>query len=465
MRSDLMKRSTAMTISNNFFFRRTARLLRLATVLILAGCALWVGYRVPLNYAKTSAPANPLPDLRGHAVDEHLRQEGLYNSLAEAIDPLFAQETKLTASNGSASHNFGRSVAISGDTAVVGAPGNAGPNGIHGAAYVFVRSGTAWYQQAIITASDGADFDHFGASVAIDGNTTVVGAPGASGPNGNQGAAYVFVRNGTTWTQQQKLTVSDGVSDFYPAEFGSSVAISWNTVAVGMPGATIDYYPVGAAYVFARSGTTWTQQQKLMVSGDATVVYFGWSVAISGSTVAVVSPCYDWSDGGFICPDSVYVYVRSGTTWTLQQKLTTSDAFGRVAISGDTLAVGAPAASAAYVFVRSGTTWTLQQKLTASDVRNAGNFGDSVAISGDTLAVGAPLTTTEGYLQCQGAAYFFTRSGTTWTQQQKLMASDRATNDELGYSVAISGGRVVAGAPFDSIGANPGQGSAYVFAP
>jgi hypothetical protein len=465
-----------MTISNNFFFPRIIQPSRLASMLILAGCALWLGLRVPVNYARTVTPANPLPDPREQKAVEHLKQEGLYDTLAETINPLFAQETKLTASNGAASHRFGGSVAISADTAVVGAPDASGPNGNQGAAYVFARSGTAWYQQAMLTASDGAGFDYFGASVAIDGNTAVVGAPGASGPNGDQGAAYVFARSGTAWTLQQKLTASDGVSDLYPADFGSSVAISWNTVVVGMPGATIDYYPVGAAFVFVRSGTSWTQQQKLTVSDDATVVYYGWKVAISGSTVAVLTSCYDWSEGGSVCPESVYVYVRGGTTWTLQQKITTADTLGTVAVSGDTLAIGAPYAytgatgpdphtGAVYVYVRNGTAWTLQQRITASDVWSANTFGGSVAISGNTLAVGAPYETTEGLLQYQGAAYVFARSGTTWTQQRKLMASDRAPGDQLGSSVSVSGGTVVAGAPFDDIGANQNQGSAYVFAP
>ncbi|HKQ74877.1 MAG TPA: FG-GAP repeat protein [Blastocatellia bacterium] len=452
-----------MTISNNFFFRRGARLLRMASVLMLAGCALWLGHRVPVSHARTGAPANPPPELRGRGAVEYLKHEGLYGMLAEAINPFFAQETKLTASNGAAFDYFG-SVAISGDTLVVGA-GGGGPEN-QGAAYVFVRSGTAWNQQTILTASDGAAFDYFGSSVAIDGNTAVIGAPGATGPNGNQGAVYVFVRSGTTWTQQQKLTVvSDGVSDGFDDYFGISVAISGNTVAVGAPYVTLDNYLQGAAYVFARSGTTWTQQQKLTTSGDATAIYFGWSVAISGSTVAVAASCYDWSDGGFICPDSVYVYARSGTTWPLQQRLTTSDTFGEVAISGDTLVVGAYVARAAYVFVRSGTTWTLQQMLTIPNGMNHDHFGASVAISGNTLAVGAPYESTEGWLQYQGAAYVFARSGTTWTQQQKLMASDRAKDDNFASSIAISGGTAVAGVPCDSIGAIQRQGSAYVFAP
>jgi hypothetical protein len=200
-----------MSISNNFFFRRIIQPSRLASVLILAGCALCLGLRAPVNHARTGAPANPL----------------------------FTQETKLTASNGAAFHNFGKSVAISGATVVVGSSGG-GPNGNQGAAYVFVRNGTSWYQQAILTASDGADGAGFGASVAIDGNTAVVGAPGALGPNGNQGAAYVFARNGTTWTQQQKLTVSDGISDGFDDYFGGSVAVSGDTVVAGASQVTLD---------------------------------------------------------------------------------------------------------------------------------------------------------------------------------------------------------------------------------
>jgi len=270
-----------------------------------------------------------------------------------------------------------------------------------GAAYVFVRNGTTWTQQQKLTASDGVLYDHFGISVAISGNTVVVGA-------GGWGAAYIFVRSGTTWTQQQKLIASDGaVGDL----FGDSVAISWDTVVVGAPSPYYPYPGQGAAYVFVRSGTTWTQQQKLTASDSEPYDQFGASVAISGDTVVVGRPDYG-------------------------------------------------AMGAAYVFVRSGTTWTQQQKLTASDGKVYDFLGYTIAISGNTMVIGAPISNI-GANTYQGAAYVFARSGTTWTQQQKLTASDGGFNHWFGTSVAISADKVVVGA----IGVDYGSGAAYVFVP
>jgi hypothetical protein len=618
----------------------------MATALILAGCALWLGLQVPVNHARSGATANPLPDLHGHQAVEHLKQEGLYNTLAEAvaaarynadpmpspdayrfsnpaqalratftssgarfvsskgrwdrelaikligygygsrmtaldsrnivarrnrieheysvkesatrnprsaikewfvnseagvehgftlperpptdragsealrvemeiggdfepqldaagqavtlgcgcgadgltydklrvydarhremaarferegkrlaivvddrqaeypltIDPLFAQQAKLTASDGAAEDRFGALVAISGNTAVVGAPyANTGGWGYQGAAYVFVRSGTTWTQQQKLTASDGAAYDYFGASVAISENTVVVGAINA---NSYQGAAYVFARSGTTWIQQQKLMASDA-ADF--DQFGLSVAINGNTVAVGAPNADIGWNEEqGAAYIFARSGTTWTQQQKLTASEGLYGDYFGVSTALSQDTLVVGAT----GSNSYSFQGAAYVFARSGTIWTQQQKLmasdgTDSDFFGSsVAISGDTLVVGAYNANfgsnegqgSAYVFVRSGTTWTQQQKLTASNGMAYNYFGASVAISGDTLAIGAPLANT--------GVYVFVRSGSTWNLQQEITASG-------GASVAISWNTLVVGAPGDFP-----KGAAYVF--
>ena len=200
------------------------------------------------------------------------------------IDPMlalqatttFSQQAKLTASDGDNNDFFGISVAIDGDTAVAGAPLDNGDLSNQGAAYVFTRSGTTWTEQQKLTASDGKANDLFGTSVAIDGDTVVAGAPGDGG-TANSGAAYVFTRSGTTWTEQQKLTASDGAANDL---FGASVSIDGDTAVVGAPnddGGTINQ---GAAYVFTRSGTTWTEQQKLTASDGAANDFFGASVAI-----------------------------------------------------------------------------------------------------------------------------------------------------------------------------------------
>ncbi len=390
--------------------------------------------------------------------------------------PLATTETNLlgantlTANDGAASDFFGSVVAISGDYALIGASNKTiGSNSVQGAAYIFVRSGTAWTQQARLTASDGAASDQFGSSVAISGDYALVGAyhKTTTGFNLQQGAAYMFVRSGTTWTLQQQLTASDGAFNDY---FGSSVAISGDYAIVGAFGRN---YNQGAAYVFVRSVSSWTQQTRLTASDGATYDRFGWSVAISGAYTIVGA--YERTVGNNSYQGSAYIFARSGGTWTQQQQLiatdgSANDEFGRsVAISGDYALVGAynktiggnTAQGVAYVFARSGSTWTQQQQLIATDGGAYERFGWSVALSGDYAIMGAyqkPITKSN-----QGAAYIFFRSGSTWTQQQRLIASDANVDDRFGYSVAISGNYSIMGAYTKTIGSNSAQGAAYVF--
>lgn len=420
------------------------------------------------------------PTLRGEEAVNQLKQNGQYDSLMQAVKAArkdngqiggeqdapdaIGQSVKLTASDGAANDQFGQAVAISGDTAVVGAWQDVTSFTDQGSAYVFVRSGTTWTQQQKLTASAGAAFDLFGGSVSISGDTIIVGSVGDTvGGMSAQGSAYIFTRSGTVWTQQQKLTAADGASD---DSFGSSVVVSGNTAIIGAYGD--DNYK-GAAYVFVRSGTIWSQQQKLTASDGAADDTFGVGVAISSETVIVGAYGDDNSKG------SAYVFVRSGTSWTQQQKLTAADGaavdyFGSsVAISGDTVivsafqnTVGANAnQGAAYVFTRSGTSWSQQQKLTAADGAAGDLFGSNVAISGDTAVVGAYVDDVN--FTNQGSAYVFTRSGTTWTQQEKLTAADGAADDEFGQSVAISGNDIMVGALLDNIGTRSDQGSVYMF--
>jgi hypothetical protein len=386
----------------------------------------------------------------------------------------WSQEAKLTAGDGAASDGFGWSVALSGDTAVVGAfLDDIGVNIEQGSAYVFTRNGTTWSQEAKLTAGDGAAGDQFGYSVALSGDTALVGAFGDDiGANASQGSAYVFTRSGTTWSQQAKLTAGDGAAS---DRFGSSVAVSGDTAVVGVAADDIGANSnQGSAYVFTRSGTTWSQQAKLTAGDGAAFDEFGDSVAVSGDT-AVVGALFD-AIGANIQQGSAYVFTRSGTTWSEQAKLTAGDGaandlFGHsVAVSGDTAVVGAlgddiganSSQGSAFVFTRSGTTWSQQAKLTAGDGAANDVFGYSVALSGDTAVVGA-FRDDIGANTDQGSAYVFTRSGTNWSQQAKLTAGDGAANDEFGLSVALSGDTAVVGAFQDDIGANTDQGSAYVF--
>ena len=382
------------------------------------------------------------------------------------VDPLIFLETKLTASDGADFDYFGRSVALSGDTALVGAAQHdVGGNENQGAAYVFVRSGGIWAQQAQLSAADGSPGDSFGDSVALSGNTAVVGAPwNDAGGSVRQGSAYVFVRSGTTWTQQAQLAASDGESS---DKFGDSVAISGDTALVGASADAMGTQgDQGSAYVFVRSGTIWTQQAKLIALDGAGWTKLGTSVALSGDTALVGAP----GDDTGVSPGSAYIFVRSGATWSQQAKLTaadgaSSDCFGiSVALSGDTALVGADRDNvgaagdqgSAYVFVRSGTIWTQQDKITAADGGALHKFGASVALSGDTALIGAP-----GH--GAGCAYIFVRSGAAWPQQAKLTASDGGANDKLGSSAALSRDTALVGALEDDLGPHPDPGSAYLF--
>jgi len=429
-------------------------LLLTATLIVCLGAAALV--------AAAPANAGPPPGPPGSADD--------------LLALLAVQQAKLTATDGAVGDWFGCSVALSGDTAVVGAEhDDVGTNADQGSAYVFVRNGTTWSQQAKLTATDGAAGDRFGYSVAISGDTAVVGAHfDGVGANAQQGSAYVFVRSGTTWSQQAMLTAADGAASDL---FGTSVAISGETAVVGAPyhhvGANADQ---GSAYVFVRSGTTWNQQQQLTAADGATYDKFGYSVAISGDT-AVVGACAD-EVGANAMQGSAYVFVRSGTTWSQQQQLTASDGaagdeFGySVALSGETAVVGAylddvggnADQGSAYVFLRSGTTWSQQAQLTAADGAAGDFFGFSVALSGETAVVGA-LNDHIGTNGNQGSACAFVRSGATWSQQTQLVAGDGAAGDCFGYSAAVSGDTAAVCTAYDTVGANEAQGSAYVFLP
>jgi len=380
---------------------------------------------------------------------------------------LTTQQQKIVASDIQANDNFGYSVAISGDTAVVGAQYEDIGGTSAGAAYVFTRSGTTWTEQQKIQASDKQASDFFGYSVAIDGDTAVVGAWYEETGATDSGSAYIFTRSGTTWTQQQKIVSSD-LQAF--DQFGASVSIDGDTVVVGATGEDTGGQQAGAAYVFTRSGTTWTQQQKIQASDIGAGDGFGISVSISGDTVVVGAQL---EDTGGTDAGAAYVFTRSGTTWTQQAKIQSSDIeandrFGySVAIDGDTVVVsayyedtGGTNAGAAYIFTRSGTTWTQQQKIQASDAQAIDQFGWSVSIDGDTVVVGAFAEDTGG--TSAGAAYIFTRDGTTWTQQQKIQASDVQAGDQFGISVSIDGETVVVGAHFEDAGGAE-AGAAYIF--
>ena len=344
---------------------------------------------------------------------------------------------KLIASDAAEGDRFGGAVALDGDTVVIGAWHHdqaGGPNA--GSAYIFVRSGGVWTQEAELTASDAPAHDYFGWSVAIEGDTAVVGTLGDG--------AYVFVRSGGVWTEQAKLTG--------PVPCGLSVALDGDTAVIGAMQPGQGWYGPVSAYVFVRSGGEWTRTAELIPSDYADCAGEDcFSVAVSGDTAMIVA------DG------SAYVFVAiwGGLRWTEQAKLTGPGGLGRsVALSGDTALIGA--GSSAYVFVGAADAWIQQAELTASDAAEGDWFGYSVAVSGDMAVIGAPNHDhPDGELA--GSAYVFVRSGGVWTEQAKLTASDAAVYDHFGHSVAIEGDTAVIGAYMDTHAGGEWAGSAYVF--
>jgi len=371
----------------------------------------------------------------------------LLAALAAAANPAWTEQAELTASDGFAGDQFGWSVSVSGDTAVIGAVSK---NNAQGAAYVLVRSGGVWAQQQELTASDGAADDQFGFSASVSGDTAVIGAWNKTvNSQPQQGAAYVFVRANGVWTQQQEMTASDGAAG---DSFGYSVSVSGDTAVIGAPGN-------GAAYVFVRNGGAWSKQQELTASDEAAGDYFGYSVSVSGNMALIGASAKNIYQG------AAYVFVLSNGLWGQQQELTASDgaaddAFGySVAMNGESAVIGAPGKNgsqgAAYGFLLSGGAWGQEQKLTASDSAAGDSFGNSVSVSGASAVIAAYHKSAD-----QGAAYLFALSGGAWGQQQELTASDGVANDYFGFSVSVSGDTAAIGA----VGRENSLGGAYVFA-
>lgn len=427
----------------------------------------------------------------------------------------FVQEAYIKPSNTQWIDNFGHSVAIDGDTAIVGSTGEdssaTGVNGngadnsvsTSGAAYIFVRDGSGvWTQQAYLKASDPTSNAQFGWSVAISGDTAVVGA--LAGDAQQTGVAYVFVRDGSgNWSQQGRLTASNAQFD---DQFGFSVSISGDTVVVGAnredsaatgingSGANNSLSEAGAAYVFVRDGSgNWSEQAYLKASNTGNLDNFGISVSISGDTAVVGASSEDsnatgvngnQADNSITAAGAAYVFVRDGSgNWTQQAYLkppvvaSNFENFGvAVSISGDTLVVGAVSedsgasgingdasdnsvsgSGAGYVFVRDGSgNWSQQAYLKASNPDSNDNFGETISISGDRIVVGAKSESSsatgingdqsDNSASAAGAAYVFERDGTTWSQTAYVKASNAESGDLFGLGVAVSDDLVLVGA-------------------
>lgn len=371
-------------------------------------------------------------------------------------------ETKFTVNAVAGQMDVGYSVAVDGDTAVIGAPGLAG-SGSEGAAYVFVRAAGSWSEVATLTASDPAVWSHFGSAVAVSGNRIAVGAPGWS-----SFAAYVFEGSGASWGETARLSGPDAYTSL---GFGASVALSGGTLVVGARDVTVGgQTSAGSAYVFQESGGSWDRTATLTAASPVPMGYFGSAVAVSGDTVVVGhpgdAPAYVYQAG------SAHVFRASQGTWSELAYLTAPGAasnagLGRsVAVDGATVVVGAPGWSgggvweegAAYVFQESGGSWSGPTTLTVSDHLFQGRAGTAVAVSADRIAVGAPA-----WGVAPGAAYVFEGSGGSWSETGKLVPSDNETAYPFGWAVAADPGALVVGAPNTNTGSWAYPGSAYAY--
>jgi hypothetical protein len=387
--------------------------------------------------------------------------------LFQRFPSVWVQYAKLTAPDGAAGDYFGFAVALNGDHAVIGAPHDDDHGSDSGSVYVWERIAAVWTYMKKVTASDGTSGDEYGRSVAVGGEYAIVGAPFdySGGPDG--GSAYFIYRDGGSWTPWSKVVASDAYGD---DRFGSSVAIGESDAFVGAPYDGQNGPLSGSVYVVERSGSVWSETDKKGPSDGAVGDEFGDAVAISGAN-AIVGASRD--DAAHVNAGSVYAYRFIDGAWSQRSKLDswwtgrTGAYFGRsVALDGDRAIVGAFGATGnttgtgdAHLFERVGS-WQDDERVYASDGANGDRFGWAVAIAGERAIVGAYGDDDGG--SSSGSAYVFELISGSWTQVQKLVASDANAGDFFGESVAMDGDRAIIGAYGDNGGASD-TGAAYVF--
>jgi hypothetical protein len=394
----------------------------------------------------------------------------------------FLERARITPSGLAASDRLGSACALSADgkTLIVGSylsDINAVDAGV---VYVYVYKHDAWEHQATLSASDATTTDRFGWSVALsaDGNTAIIGALFDDAALADSGSAYVFTRSGTTWTEQTKLVASDQAAGDH--NFGVSVDISasGDDVIVGAYFYDGVEANTGVAYVYTRSGVTWTEQAILVDSAPNAADAFGRSVSMSGDGNTVAVGAYR-DDDSVTDAGSVTVFTRSGATWTEQARILgddqgTTDYFGyanSISADGNTLLVGAylkdnaPTDSGgAYVYTRSGSTWTEEAKLSAFIPEASGQFGFSVALSGDGLTAIITENRDGDAGVDSGTAYIFKRVSGRWLQRYQLVPSNIVANDRIGNSCCLDyGGKTAVIGAINSDVVATDAGIAWVF--
>jgi len=382
------------------------------------------------------------------------------------------EKQKLIPSDGSGNDRFGSAVDIATYNAIIGAYfDDSGSITNCGSAYIFTYDGSSWSQQAKLTASDADDDDEFGISVSIDGHYAIVGAHYDDANGAQSGAAYIFHRSGVTWSQQAKITPSDAAAgDQFGRSVSMDVTADGDYVIVGAPGKNSDQ---GFSYIFKRSDTSWIQQTKI---GATNSKKLGYSVSICMPYVLMGAYGTNSNTG------AAHIYELIGSSWYGKGALTASDGvsydlFGSsVAINHDYAICGSPGhdltyggEGAAYIFEKPTSGWTTMtetQKITASDIASSDGFGKSVSVDGDHVIVTSPDDDDGGL--ASGSAYIFKRGATSWNEMAKLTASDAAAQDYLGWSASINAVdtqtyNAIVGAYADDNTNGVDAGSAYVF--
>lgn len=393
-------------------------------------------------------------------------------SVNASADCTSMQNGKIIAAEVQAFDYFASTVDIKGTRAIIGAEGDDDRGIFGGSAYIYELVGNTWTKRAKLLANDGVEGDRFSWSVAIDGNLAIVGAPFHDAAGEDAGAAYIYRNIAGVWAFETKLIAADTVAWDH---FGYGVAISGDTVVVGAQ--LHDFIPAdeedpiiaraGAAYAFKRNANgTWTQQGTMMSSTPKADAFFGTNVAVEGDFAVIGA--HNELNGG-----AAYVFKRTGSTWSQESRVVSGDADGGdrfgadVDISGDRIVVSATLDNTPQtpdgtlqVFKRNAAnaTWALEHRFWPAHPSLESQVGTSVSIEGDVILAGS-----WGDDGLAGAAYLFQRSGSQWMQSGRIAAADPSGgNDEFGKAVGLSTGRALIGAHNDD-DAGGNAGAAYFF--
>ncbi len=364
---------------------------------------------------------------------------------------------------------YGAAMAVDGNVALVASEWDDDKGKDSGAVFVYRCNGRQWIEEQKLIPSDGQAGDNFGRSLELDGNLAVVGTHWDDDRGAQSGSVYVWRYNGNSWIQEQKLLASDGQAD---DRLGNSVSVDGDVVVAGAWKEDAGGKDAGAAYVYRFNGLDWVQEQKLRPAGLDPSDGFGRHVSVSNGVIAVGA----WQDDdGASNAGAVYLFRHNGSQWVQEQKLVASDAAANsflgwsVYLDGRTVAAGAygndakgTQSGAAYVWRHDGLTWTDENKIVPSDGKAYDFFGFSIALDGDNLAVGASVKLTE--FLGPGAVYLYRYRNNNWTLFRKVEPSDGAPQDTFGFHVALKGKLLVTGSwRDDDAGADSGSAYLYTF--